>query len=203
MADWYDELTQVRKRAGDVGPIKPEQILAAFRAAGMSDQDQANILAGFMDTHVTPTPTPVQPAPQVLSLTDMVQLMKDPTKHAELQAAWQSMDPAQKQAIINQIKSMEQKVAQVDPAYNTAVSTMRKLKPLATGTTVPDKIKNSILADIPKGQVNKDWSVNTANRINQLHTKGYQVQELHTAWMRVNIAGKRAQTIQEQVSHIP
>ena len=211
MADnWINILGKINKAAGvqPGDPVPVDHVLQAFNQAGMDEAEQARVLAGFLATHDTGTPgaepaapPAAAPAPATtLTIAQIIQLVQDPSKHEELVNMWKALPADQKTKLTNQIKALQP--AKVDPQYNAAVSNMRKLVPLKQGKAVPENMKTGIMADIPKARVNKDWAQNTAKRILDLHAKGYMVQELHTAWMNANTAGKRAKSIQEQASDI-
>ncbi len=112
--NWTNYLGKINKAAGvqPGSPIPVEHVLQAFKQAGMSEQEQARILAGFLATHddagaTSPAPeTPAAPA-TTLTMAEIVQMMQDPAKHADLVEKWKKLTPEQQAELKPQIDALK------------------------------------------------------------------------------------------------
>lgn len=127
---WISKLAEINKRTGVAPgePIPAKNILQAFKAAGVSEEDQARILSGFMETvDVKPgdadsAPVPA-PAPATLTIAEIVQMFLDPSKHADLVSKWKSLTPEQQAEISKQINSMKPEASKkAEPAPSASAS---------------------------------------------------------------------------------
>lgn len=107
---WIKQLARINKQTGTdpKGAIPVKNIMAAFKAAGMSDEEQAQILSGFMAaTDIKPAGVTPAPAPTSLTLAQIVQMIQEPSKHANLVAQWNLLTPDQQAELKAQILALK------------------------------------------------------------------------------------------------
>lgn len=132
---WIKKLAEINKRTGvePGAPVPVKNIMQAFTAAGVSEDDQAKILAGFMatvdvkPTDAAPADAPA-PATKPLTLAEIMQLINDPAKHADLVARWKQLTPEQQAELKAQILALKP----VDAAKAPDVDTQKLVQPILT-----------------------------------------------------------------------
>jgi DNA-binding transcriptional MerR regulator len=128
--NWINMLGKINKAAG-IQPnsqIPVDHVLKAFAQAGMSDQEQTRILASFLATHdVTPT-SDTADLPVTLTLAQIVQMIQDPNKHADLVAQWKQLTPEQQAELKTQIDALRP----VSAAKAPDVDTQKLVQPILT-----------------------------------------------------------------------
>lgn len=83
----------------------------------------------------------------------------------------------------------------IDQEYGKVVGAMRKVQ--SGSKPLPTKMITTISNDIKNARYNKDWAINTGNKIINLAQKGYNVSGLKTEWDKITAIGRRQQTVQE------
>lgn len=144
--NWTNYLGKINKAAGvqPGSPIPVSHVLKAFAQAGMSEQEQARILASFMATHdvtAAPAPTPA-PAP-MLSLEEIVQMIQDPGKHADLVTKWKQLTPEQQAELKAQIDALKPVAAAQAPD----VDTQKLVQPVLNAMQA---VQTIVTSNIPK-----------------------------------------------------
>ena len=108
---WISKLAGINKATGFVpgpnSPVPTKNILAAFKEAGLSIEKQAQILSGFMATVDVNPAEPAAPTAPSLTLKQMVDMVKDPSKHAELVAQWKAMPEDARNALKAQLMAIK------------------------------------------------------------------------------------------------
>jgi hypothetical protein len=109
---WISKIAEINQKTGvePDSPVPVANIMQAFEAAGISKEDQAKILAGFMAT-VDVKPADVAPAappaPTKLTLAQIMDMAGDPSKAEQLKAAIAALSDADKQALIPQVQALK------------------------------------------------------------------------------------------------
>lgn len=130
---WEKKLADLNKKTPGfkpgLSPVPVQNILTAFRESGMSEDKIAELLAGFMATvDVKPadaeTPAPVS---TTLTMAEILQLIQDPTKHADLVAKWKKLSPEQQAELKAQIDALKPADAKkAAPSAGAAVQAISK-----------------------------------------------------------------------------
>jgi len=111
---WIAKIADINQKTG-VEPNKPvpvANIMQAFKLAGISKEDQAKILSGFMAT-VDVKPADVKAtsaavaAPAKLTLAQIMDMAGDPSKAEQLKAAIAALSDTDKQALIPQVQALK------------------------------------------------------------------------------------------------
>ncbi len=132
---WIKKLAEINKRTGvePGSPVPVKNILQAFKDAGVSEDEQAKILAGFMatvDVKPADAATPAEPAAApatTLTMAEILQLIQDPTKHADLVAKWKKLSPEQQAELKAQIDALKPADAKkAAPSAGAAVQAISK-----------------------------------------------------------------------------
>lgn len=128
--NWTNYLSKINRAAGVAPgmPIPVDHVLKAFAQAGMSEQEQARILASFLATHdVTDTPNAKSvAAPSSLTLAQIVQLIQNPAQHADLVTKWKALSPEQQAQLKAQIAALKP----VDTVKAPDVTTQKLIQPI-------------------------------------------------------------------------
>ena len=83
----------------------------------------------------------------------------------------------------------------INKAYGQVVGAMRNVQ---SGTKpITPEITAAINKDIQNARYNKDWAINTGNKIVALANKGYDVSALKKAWDSSTAIGRKQGTVQE------
>ena len=141
--NWTNYLAKINRAAGvqPGSPIPVAHVLKAFEQAGMSEQEQARILASFMATHdVTAAPVPAPAPAPMLTMAEIVQMLQDPTKHADLVTKWKQLTPEQQAELKAQIDALKPVAAQA-PDVDTqklvqpVLNAMQAVQTIVTSST--------------------------------------------------------------------
>lgn len=111
--EWISKLKDIHEKKGWIHgqPVETEDILQAFKDAGMTEEEQAELLAGFMaavdvkPADVAPAAEPA-PAPTILTLAQIIDMVRDPSRMEELKAALAAMPADKKQELMAQVQSL-------------------------------------------------------------------------------------------------
>jgi hypothetical protein len=140
---WITKIAEINQRTGvePDSPVPVDNITQAFKLAGISEEDQAKILAGFMAT-VDVKPADVAPAappaPTKLTLAQIMDMAGDPSKAEQLKAAIAALSDADKQALIPQVQALKPADA-ATPTPTSNSSTPTALRQYKTGDIVTAK----------------------------------------------------------------
>jgi len=143
---WMSKLAKINQATGvEPGtPVPVKNILQAFEDVGISEEDQAKILAGFMAT-VDVKPADVKAAsfapaaaPAKLTLAQIVDMARDPSKAEQLKTAMAALSDADKQALMPQIQALKPADA-ATPTPSANSSTPAAVRQYKTGDIVTAK----------------------------------------------------------------
>jgi hypothetical protein len=142
---WISKIAEINQRTGvePNSPVPVDNITQAFTDAGISEEDQAKILAGFMAT-VDVKPADVKAtsaavaAPAKLTLAQIMDMAGDPSKAEQLKAAMAALSDADKQALIPQVQALKPADA-ATPTPTSNSSTPTALRQYKTGDIVTAK----------------------------------------------------------------
>jgi hypothetical protein len=85
----------------------------------------------------------------------------------------------------------------IDADYGKIINTIKNLK--STGNKqVPANLSQSTLKDIGNARYNKDYAINSGNRIAKLAQMGYNINDLQQKWLATTQMGKKQNTVQEE-----
>lgn len=135
--DWRAELT------GMEDTVDAQQIVDVLKRHGYSKTDIAKALQEFMAENPTAgTPTPA--APTKLTVAEVLEMIKDPARHADLKARFDAMPDADKATLKAEVAKIVAAGNQPKPdaAYNAAL-----VQPV---TNAVSKIESIVAAAIPK-----------------------------------------------------
>jgi hypothetical protein len=134
--DWRTELT------GMEDTVDAQQIVDVLKRHGYSKTDIAKALQEFMAENPTAgTPTPA--APTKLTVAEVLEMIKDPSRHADLKARFDAMADPDKATLKAEVaKIIAAAKVNRDAAYNAAL-----VQPV---TNAVSKIESIVAAAIPK-----------------------------------------------------
>jgi DNA-binding transcriptional MerR regulator len=142
---WETKLANLNKKTPGFmpgeSPVPVKNILKAFRDSGMSEEKIAEILSGFMATvDVKPADAEAPtPAPATLTLDQIVKMMQDPSKHADIVAQFKKLTPEQQA----ELKAQVLKLKPVETAPAPDVDTQKLVQPVLNAMQAVQTIATS------------------------------------------------------------